>query len=105
MFLSKCLNFFVFHVQAITSSGTKKGELFLADVSTQLKNKNITTDIKVDTNSNVSHKISFKSSIFTFLTKTKTVHDLSAFKVGLYCIDSSFSFGLFASSLYPLFFF
>lgn len=40
--------------QAITSSGTKKGDLFLADVNTQLKNKNITTDIKVDTNSNVS---------------------------------------------------
>ncbi|KAL0327197.1 UNVERIFIED_CONTAM: Mitochondrial outer membrane protein porin of [Sesamum angustifolium] len=38
---------------AITSSGTKKGELFLADVNTQLKNKNITTDVKVDTNSNV----------------------------------------------------
>ncbi|KAL2233573.1 mitochondrial outer membrane protein porin of 36 kDa-like [Sesamum indicum] len=37
----------------ITSSGTKKGELFLADVNTQLKNKNITTDVKVDTNSNV----------------------------------------------------
>lgn len=40
--------------QAITASGLKKGELFLADVSTQLKNKNITTDVKVDTNSNVS---------------------------------------------------
>jgi len=38
---------------AITSSGTKKGELFLADVNTQLKNKNITTDIKVDTSSNL----------------------------------------------------
>ncbi|KAL8533908.1 hypothetical protein ACS0TY_010077 [Phlomoides rotata] len=38
---------------AITSSGTKKGEQLLADVNTQLKNKNITTDIKVDTNSNV----------------------------------------------------
>ncbi|KAK4380454.1 hypothetical protein RND71_002316 [Anisodus tanguticus] len=38
---------------AITSSGLKKGELFLADVSTQLKNKNLTTDVKVDTNSNV----------------------------------------------------
>ncbi|KAL3501331.1 hypothetical protein ACH5RR_035780 [Cinchona calisaya] len=38
---------------AITSSGTKKGELFLADVNTQLKNKNITTDLKVDTNSKV----------------------------------------------------
>ncbi|KAK6922066.1 Eukaryotic porin/Tom40 [Dillenia turbinata] len=38
---------------AITSSGTKKGDLLLADVNTQLKNKNITTDIKVDTSSNV----------------------------------------------------
>ncbi|PIN17015.1 Porin/voltage-dependent anion-selective channel protein [Handroanthus impetiginosus] len=38
---------------AITSSGTRKGELLIADVSTLLKNKNITTDVKVDTNSNV----------------------------------------------------
>ncbi|XP_031287261.1 mitochondrial outer membrane protein porin of 34 kDa [Pistacia vera] len=38
---------------AITSSGTKKGELFLADVNTQLKNKNVTADIKVDTSSNL----------------------------------------------------
>ncbi|KAI3824982.1 hypothetical protein L1987_06457 [Smallanthus sonchifolius] len=36
---------------AITSSGSKKSELFLADVSTKLINKNITTDVKVDTNS------------------------------------------------------
>lgn len=38
---------------AITSSGLKKGDTFLADVNTQLKNKNVTTDIKVDTNSNL----------------------------------------------------
>ncbi|XP_062009955.1 mitochondrial outer membrane protein porin of 34 kDa-like [Rosa rugosa] len=38
---------------AITCSGTKKGELLLADVTTQLKNKNITTDVKVDTDSNL----------------------------------------------------
>ncbi|KAL5709979.1 hypothetical protein ACHQM5_020596 [Ranunculus cassubicifolius] len=37
--------------RAITSSGTKKGELLWADMSTQIKNNNITTDIKVDTNS------------------------------------------------------
>ncbi|KAL3813348.1 hypothetical protein ACJIZ3_014616 [Penstemon smallii] len=37
----------------LTSSGTKKGDLFLADVNTQLKHKNITTDIKVDTGSNL----------------------------------------------------
>lgn len=36
---------------AITSSGVRKGESLVADVNTQLKNKNITTDIKVDTNS------------------------------------------------------
>ncbi|KAL3631121.1 hypothetical protein CASFOL_024105 [Castilleja foliolosa] len=38
---------------AITSSGTKKGDIFIADVNTQLKNKNMTTDVKVDTNSSV----------------------------------------------------
>ncbi|KAF5735521.1 mitochondrial outer membrane protein porin of 34 kDa [Tripterygium wilfordii] len=37
----------------ITSSGVKKGELFVADVNTQLKNKNITTDVKVDSTSNL----------------------------------------------------
>ncbi|KAM0010472.1 putative Porin domain superfamily, eukaryotic porin/Tom40 [Helianthus debilis subsp. tardiflorus] len=42
---------------AITSSGTKKGDLFLADVNTQLKRNNITTDIKVDINSNLSTTI------------------------------------------------
>ncbi|XP_030530995.1 mitochondrial outer membrane protein porin of 34 kDa-like [Rhodamnia argentea] len=41
----------------ITSAATKKGELFLADVNTQLKNKNVTTDVKVDTNSNLVTKI------------------------------------------------
>ncbi|WCJ32491.1 Mitochondrial outer membrane porin [Euphorbia peplus] len=38
---------------AITSNGIKKGELFLADVSGKLQNKNITTDVKVDTASNL----------------------------------------------------
>jgi voltage-dependent anion channel protein 2 len=37
----------------LTSTGTKKGDLFLADVNTQLKQKNVTTDIKVDTSSNL----------------------------------------------------
>ncbi|MBA0556253.1 hypothetical protein Golob_026368 [Gossypium lobatum] len=39
---------------AITSTGIKKGELLLADVSTELKNNNITTNVKVDTKSTVS---------------------------------------------------
>ncbi|OAY61454.1 mitochondrial outer membrane protein porin of 36 kDa [Manihot esculenta] len=57
---------------AITSSGTKKGELFLADVSSQFKNKNITTDVKVDTNSNLFTTITVDEpapglkSIFSF---------------------------------------
>ncbi|TYI06660.1 hypothetical protein ES332_A10G174100v1 [Gossypium tomentosum] len=33
--------------KAITSAGTKKGDLFLADVNSQLKSKNVITDIKV----------------------------------------------------------
>ncbi|KAK5793485.1 Histone H3.2 [Gossypium arboreum] len=33
--------------KAITSAGTKKGDLFLADVNNQLKSKNVITDIKV----------------------------------------------------------
>ncbi|XP_043807309.1 mitochondrial outer membrane protein porin of 34 kDa-like [Manihot esculenta] len=44
---------------AITSTGVKKGELFVADVNTQLKNKNITTDVKVDTDSNLLTTITF----------------------------------------------
>ncbi|KAH6791129.1 voltage dependent anion channel 1 [Perilla frutescens var. frutescens] len=37
----------------LTSSGSKKGDLFLADINTQLKHKNVTTDVKVDTSSNL----------------------------------------------------
>ncbi|KAF5792072.1 Mitochondrial outer membrane protein porin of 34 kDa [Helianthus annuus] len=47
----------VIRVYAITSSGTKKGDLFLADVNTQLKRNNVTADIKVDTGSNLSTTI------------------------------------------------
>ncbi|KAH9609180.1 hypothetical protein KSS87_002406 [Heliosperma pusillum] len=38
---------------AITSTGTKKGELLLGDIGTKIINKNVTTDFKVDTNSNL----------------------------------------------------
>ncbi|KAI7731144.1 hypothetical protein M8C21_006552, partial [Ambrosia artemisiifolia] len=38
---------------AITSSATKNGELFLANVNAQLRRNNITTDMIVDTNSNL----------------------------------------------------
>ncbi|CAL5185840.1 unnamed protein product [Lathyrus oleraceus] len=38
---------------SITTSSTKKGEVFVADVNTQLKHKNVTTDVKVDTASNL----------------------------------------------------
>ncbi|KAL0364077.1 UNVERIFIED_CONTAM: Mitochondrial outer membrane protein porin of [Sesamum angustifolium] len=53
---------------AITSSGTRKGDLFLADINTQLKNKNITTDVKVDTYSNVSLTV-FLGNISGFYPK------------------------------------
>lgn len=42
---------------AITSSGTKKGDIFIADVATKFKHKNVTTDVKVDTNSKVTTTI------------------------------------------------
>eukprot|EP00249_Psilotum_nudum_P029577 c4058_g1_i1 orf=259-1089(+) len=37
-----------------TSTGIKKGGLFNGEVSTQLKSKNVTTDVKIDTNSKIS---------------------------------------------------
>ncbi|MBA0576684.1 hypothetical protein Golob_027644 [Gossypium lobatum] len=45
---------FSLYFQAITSTGTKKCDLFLAGANTQLKFRNVTTDIKVDINSNIS---------------------------------------------------
>lgn len=42
---------------AVTSSGTKKGDVLLGDINTQVKNKNITTDVKVDTLSRVTTTI------------------------------------------------
>ncbi|CAG7911227.1 unnamed protein product [Brassica rapa] len=38
---------------AITTSGTNKGDLFLGDVVTQIKNKNLTADIKVASDSSI----------------------------------------------------
>ncbi|XP_076948382.1 mitochondrial outer membrane protein porin of 36 kDa-like [Bidens hawaiensis] len=67
----KFLTFSIF--QAITSSGAKKGDLFLADVSTKLVNKNITTDVKVDTNSkllttiNIDEPAPGLKTIFSFV--------------------------------------
>ncbi|KAI5061857.1 hypothetical protein GOP47_0022396 [Adiantum capillus-veneris] len=39
---------------SFTSSSLKKGDLLTCDILTQFKNKNVTTEIKVDTNSAVS---------------------------------------------------
>lgn len=58
---------------AITTNGYKKGELLLADVGTKLINKNITTDIKVDTNSNIISTITIDEpapglkAVFSFI--------------------------------------
>ncbi|KAI9115490.1 hypothetical protein K1719_013809 [Acacia pycnantha] len=61
----------------ITSSGTKKGDLFFADVNTQWKHRNVTTDIKVDADSNLFTTITFDEpalglkSIFSFSSRSK----------------------------------
>ncbi|EHA8587924.1 Mitochondrial outer membrane protein porin 1 [Cocos nucifera] len=41
-------------LQAITASGTKKNELILGEIQSQLKNKNITVDVKANSDSNLS---------------------------------------------------
>lgn len=38
---------------SFTSTGSKKGEAFLGDVTAQFKKDNLTTDLKVDTSSNI----------------------------------------------------
>ncbi|CAI9761777.1 unnamed protein product [Fraxinus pennsylvanica] len=69
---------------AITSSGTKKGGLLLADINAQLKNNNISTDVKVDTNSKVYTTITVDEpapgvkAIFSFIAP-----DLNSGKVEL----------------------
>ncbi|PPR96730.1 hypothetical protein GOBAR_AA23938 [Gossypium barbadense] len=47
----------------------KKCDLFLADVNTQLKSRNVTTDIKVDTISNVSNSSAFS------INSTSVLHE------------------------------
>lgn len=61
-FLPCSYRYFLVLSQTLSSTGTKKGELFLADINTQLKHKNVTTDIKVDTAANVC----FTFTLFTW---------------------------------------
>lgn len=68
-------------MQTITTSGIKKGDVLLADINTQLKNKNITTDVKVDTNSKVSCHASFDYCDF------HSVILVAIFGLGLYGIN------------------
>ncbi|XP_010925360.1 mitochondrial outer membrane protein porin 1 [Elaeis guineensis] len=42
---------------AITASGTKKNELIFGEIQSQLKNKNITVDVKAGSDSNLSTKV------------------------------------------------
>ncbi|WOH12648.1 hypothetical protein DCAR_0832155 [Daucus carota subsp. sativus] len=68
----------------ITPSALKTGDLLLADLSTQIKSKNVLTDLKVDTASNIMTTITIDEpapgikSIFTF-----AVPDQSSGKVEL----------------------
>ncbi|PPD80660.1 hypothetical protein GOBAR_DD22411 [Gossypium barbadense] len=52
---------------AITSTGTKKGELLLADISTELKNKNITTNVKLFATVTVDEPAPGLKTIFSFI--------------------------------------
>ena len=42
-----------FCLQTFITTGVKKGDLFFGDIVTKLKKRNVTTDIKLDTNSRV----------------------------------------------------
>lgn len=45
---------FLFDLQAITASGTKKSDLIFGEIQTQLKNKYVTVDVKANSDSSVS---------------------------------------------------
>ncbi|KAI9127340.1 hypothetical protein K1719_001899 [Acacia pycnantha] len=72
----------------ITSSGTKKGDLFFADVNTQWKHRNVTTDIKVDADSNLFTTITFDEpalglkSIFSFSSRSKVRKGTNILAIG-----------------------
>lgn len=42
------------YLQAITAAGTRKNESIFGELQTQLKNKNLTVDIKANSESDVS---------------------------------------------------
>jgi hypothetical protein len=46
-------NLLNFSMQAITASSTKKADLILGEIQTQIKNKGITVDVKANSASNV----------------------------------------------------
>ncbi|KAH1057389.1 hypothetical protein J1N35_035454 [Gossypium stocksii] len=52
---------------AITSTRTKKGEFLLANISTELKNKNITTNVKLFTTVTVDEPAPGLKTIFSFI--------------------------------------
>ncbi|XP_010551868.1 PREDICTED: mitochondrial outer membrane protein porin of 34 kDa-like isoform X2 [Tarenaya hassleriana] len=86
-------------------SGIKKGDIFLADVTTQLKNKNITTDIKFGSDSTLLTTITVGEtapglkSNFSF-----KVPDQRSCKVELQCLHDyagiSTSIGLTANPIF-----
>lgn len=47
----------------ITASGIKKNDIFVGDISTQYKSGNTTVDVKVDTYSNISTKVTLNDVI------------------------------------------
>lgn len=47
----------------LTATGVKKDQIFIGDVSTQYRSGNTTVDVKVDTYSNVSTKLTFEEAL------------------------------------------
>ncbi|KAH1098363.1 hypothetical protein J1N35_015284 [Gossypium stocksii] len=69
------MGFLLFLLQCFFSLSKQLGDLFLTDVNTKLKSRNVTTDIKVDINSNIIHYV---YKLFTTITVDKPVPGLKA---------------------------
>jgi hypothetical protein len=59
-------NLLNFSMQAITASSTKKADLILGEIQTQIKNKGITVDVKANSASNV-RPLSCSLSLYKYL--------------------------------------
>ncbi|TYH83370.1 hypothetical protein ES332_D02G128600v1, partial [Gossypium tomentosum] len=75
----------------ITATGTKKGDLLLVDVNIQLKSRNVTANIKVDTSSNYLHECARISSSIG-LTDNLIVNFLGVLGTNVLALGTDISF-------------